>query len=93
MDEAPMPAAPPSAQPRADATNSESSKGMRMAQAKSIMYGNTLVSNPCQRNRRLTTTSAKYTEERLQREERKQQQLAVASGPAPNANRTGGFGQ
>jgi hypothetical protein len=48
MDEAPMPAAPPTAQPRADATScvdAEASKGMRMAQAKaSIVFGNALVS-------------------------------------------------
>jgi hypothetical protein len=62
MDEAYMPAAPPTAQPWAAATRSvdtETSKGMRMAQAKSIVSGNTLVSkfsNPCQRNRRLSTT-------------------------------------
>jgi hypothetical protein len=48
MDEAPMPAAPPTAQPRIDATscfNAEASKGMRMAQAKAIVSGNALVSN------------------------------------------------
>jgi hypothetical protein len=41
MDEAPMPAAPPTAQPRADATsciNAEASKRMRMARAKAIPY-------------------------------------------------------
>jgi hypothetical protein len=62
MDEAPMPAAPPTAQPRADATScidAEASKGMRMAQAKAIVFGNArfrILSNPCQRNRRLSTT-------------------------------------
>jgi hypothetical protein len=47
MDEAPMPAALPTAQPRADATScvdAEASKGMRMAQAKAIFFGNALVS-------------------------------------------------
>jgi hypothetical protein len=42
-----MPAAPPTAQPRADATSSVDagiSKGMRMAQAKAIVSGNTLAS-------------------------------------------------
>jgi hypothetical protein len=87
-DEAPMPAAPPTAQPRADATScvdAEASKGMRMAQAKAIVSGNALASifsNPCQRNRNVDARqSAKYAEERLQREERKQQQLARAKGP------------
>jgi hypothetical protein len=47
MDKAPMPAVPPTAQPRADATSCEDaeiSKGMRMAQAKAIVSGNTLAS-------------------------------------------------
>jgi hypothetical protein len=42
MDEAPMPTAPPTAQPRAEATScigAEASKGMRMAQAKAIVFG------------------------------------------------------
>jgi hypothetical protein len=47
MNKAPMPAAPPTAQPRADATSSvhaETSKGMRMAQEIATVSGNTLVS-------------------------------------------------
>jgi hypothetical protein len=47
MHEAPMPAVLPIALPRADATSSldaEASKGMRMAQAKAIASGITLVS-------------------------------------------------
>jgi hypothetical protein len=42
MDTAPIPAAPPTAQPRAEAASSvdaEASKGMRMAQAKAIVCG------------------------------------------------------
>jgi hypothetical protein len=90
MDEAPMPAVPPTAQPRADATScvdAEASKGMRMAQAKAIVFGNALVSiffKPMSAEQKAVydaRQSAKYTEERLQREERKQQQLARATGP------------
>jgi hypothetical protein len=52
-----MLAAPPTAQPRADATSSvdaEASKSMHKAQAKAIESGNTLFLNflnPCQQNR------------------------------------------
>jgi hypothetical protein len=90
MDETPMPAAPPTAQPRADAAScvdAEASKGMRMAQAKAIVIGNALVSNsfkPMSAEQKAvydTMLSAKYAEERLQREEKKQQQLARATGP------------
>jgi hypothetical protein len=57
-----MPAAPPTAQPWADATGSVNagiSKGMRMAQAKAIVLATHWLrsfSNPCQRNRRLSST-------------------------------------
>jgi hypothetical protein len=90
MDGAPMPAAPPTAQPRADATScvdAEASKGMRMAQAKAIVSGNALVSNffkPMSAEQKAVydaRQSVKYAEERLQREESKQQQLARATGP------------
>jgi hypothetical protein len=62
MDEALMPAAPPTAQPRANATlpfNAEARKSMRMMHAKAIVSGKTgfeLFSNACQRKRRLSTT-------------------------------------
>jgi hypothetical protein len=90
MDEAPMPAAPPTAQPQADATScvdGETSKGIRMAQAKAIVFGNALVSNyfkPMSAEQKAAydaRQSAKHAEKRLQREERKQQQLARATGP------------
>jgi hypothetical protein len=93
MDEAPMPAAPPTAQPRAHATScvdAKASKGMRMAQEgqeKAIVFGNALVSSffePMSAEQKTVydaMQSAKYAEERLQREEKEQQQLARATGP------------
>jgi hypothetical protein len=86
-DKAPMPAALATAQPRADATScvdAEASKGMRMAQAKAIrkLLFLALVSKffkPMSAEQKAVhdaRQSAKYAEERLQREERKQQQLA-----------------
>jgi hypothetical protein len=79
MDEVPMPAAPPTAQPWADATScvdAEASKGMRMAQAKAIILGNALVSSffkPMSAEQKAVydaRQSAEYAEERLQREEK-----------------------
>jgi hypothetical protein len=96
MDEAPMPAAPPTAQPRAHATScvdAEASKGMRMAQAKAIVFGNALVSNlfkPMSAEQKTVyeaMQSAKYAEQRLQWEEKEQQQLARATGPGRPAKR------
>jgi hypothetical protein len=90
MDEAPMPAAPPTAQPWDDATScadAEASKGISMAQAKAIVSGNALVTNffkPMSAEQKAVydaRQSLKYDEEGLQREERKQQQLARATGP------------
>jgi hypothetical protein len=101
MDDAPMPAAPPTAQPRADATScvdAEASKGMRMAQAKAIIF-------------EFFQTHVSGTEGCLRRQtERKvRRRKAAAVGEkaatagkgnwtrsscqASNASRIGGFGQ
>jgi hypothetical protein len=107
MNEAPKPAAPPIAQPRADATScvdAEASKGMRMAQAKAIVFWQ-------RTGFEFFHTQVSGTEGCLRRQaERKVRRRKAAAGgekaattgkgngtrsscQASNACRTGGFGQ
>jgi hypothetical protein len=106
MDETPMPAAPPTAQPRADATScvdAEASKGLCMAQAKAIVSCSALASNfsnPCQRNRRLSTTPGRAQSYRRKAAVGGEKAATAGKGngtrsscQASNASCTGGFGQ
>jgi hypothetical protein len=99
-----MPAAPPTAQPRSDATNFASQHGHAHGAGESNNVWQHTGFEPMSVKQKAVYNakqSAKYTEDRLQWEER--QQLVVggeragsgqgtrSSGPAPNANRTGAF--